>query len=209
MQFSIEGHVDKKSGSVFEPQNDKTLIIFIKDLNMASINPCGTQEHIALLLTLLDHGFMFSHTKELSQKIIKNLQFIAATSPQVNGQNSIDTRFVSCFNVIGLTEPDNEDLPAIFDSIIKAKFLEFSNIVKECTSKLTKATLKVFQWVQENLAPTPAKFHFIYSMRDVSRIYEGICSIQPAKVNSAMMLVKLWYHEVCRVLFNRLVTEED
>jgi dynein heavy chain len=96
-----------------------------------------------------------------------------------------------------------------FSPIIKARFLEFSDIVKECSSKLTKATLEVFEWVQENLAPMPAKFHYIYSMRDVSHIYEGICSVQPTKVNSAIILVKLWHHEVSRVLFNRLVMEED
>lgn len=133
---------------------------------------------------------------------------MAATSSPVNGQNSIDTRFVSRFNVIGLTEPDNEDLSAIFDSIIKAKFLEFSNPVKECTSKLTKATLgisvgarefgadacKISLYLQHEGCLSYIQGHLLYSTGESKQRYDAS---------------EIRYHEVSRVLFDRLVTEED
>ena len=209
VQRNIEANIEKITGNLYGARNGKMLVVFIDDLNMASVDRYGTQEPVALLLTLLDHGFMFSRAKDLSPKVIKNLQCIVASSTPGNGRTSVDTRFVSRFNVLGLTEPDYDELFTIFDIIIKSRLSEFDHSIKECTSKLTEATIRVFQSVREHLAPTPSKFHYIYNLKDISRVCEGICSVQPENIKNDFMLVRLWYHEISRVFFDRLIAEED
>lgn len=40
--------------------------------------------------------------------------------------------------------------------------------------KITESTLKLYKQIVEQLPRTPLKFHYIFNLRDLSRIYEGL-----------------------------------
>jgi dynein heavy chain, axonemal len=73
---------------------------------------------------------------------------------------------------------------------------------------LVAATLDVYDSVQKQLLPTPQKSHYTFNLRDVSKVFQGISKVGAALEDGAM-LTRLWVHEVFRVFFDRLVSEED
>lgn len=59
------------------------------------------------------------------------------------------------------------------------------------------------------LLPTPSKSHYTFNLRDIWRVFQGICSASPKHTTDVKDLLKLWYHENMRVFHDRLTTVED
>ncbi|CDJ35795.1 uncharacterized protein EMH_0000300 [Eimeria mitis] len=56
---------------------------------------------------------------------------------------------------------------------------------------------------------TPKKFHYIFNMRDLSRIYQGMWNANLPPSIDAKSILRLWRHECLRVFQDRLIEEEE
>jgi dynein heavy chain len=63
--------------------------------------------------------------------------------------------------------------------------------------------------ISEELLPTPAKSHYTFNLRDLSKQFQGMLMATPSTCSSKDSMARLWLHEACRVFADRLVCEED
>jgi hypothetical protein len=63
--------------------------------------------------------------------------------------------------------------------------------------------------IVRDLPPTPSKFHYIFNLRDLSRIYNGMCLTTPDRFEKVEQFIRVWRHECMRVIFDRLISDAD
>ena len=209
VQKVIEGNVEKRMGHIYGPKLGKRLVTFVDDIHMPKVDIYGTQQAVAFLLTLLDHGFIYDRSKDFHQKELRDLDMLVAASSPTCGRSVLDPRFVSRFNVFCVSTPNDDEIETLFNKITLSYFRSHLDLESDLRS-IAKATLKIFHAIRAILPPTPTKFHYIFSLSDISRIFEGLCSLrindQPI---SSLQLLRRWRYEVNISFLNRLSTSSD
>jgi hypothetical protein len=61
---------------------------------------------------------------------------------------------------------------------------------------LTDVTLQLFNGLLEKLPPTPSRFHYVFNLRDLSRVYEGLLRSTQDTVQQPADFLRLWRNEV-------------
>ena len=70
-------------------------------------------------------------------------------------------------------------------------------------------TINIYELIQKRFRPTPAKSHYTYNLRDVSKVFQGISRASPKAVKTESDMIKLWAHECLRVFSDRLISQAD
>ncbi|KAJ4435378.1 hypothetical protein ANN_17992 [Periplaneta americana] len=76
-------------------------------------------------------------------------------------------------------------------------------------SVIVDITLQLFQTAVTKLPPTPSKFHYIFNLRDLSRICAGLLLTTAVYVTTPKRFARVWRNEFTRVICDRLITVED
>eukprot|EP01135_Chromosphaera_perkinsii_P002697 Nk52_evm65s226 gene=Nk52_evmTU65s226 len=209
VQRNLEANVEKRTKDTYGPPAGKSLVIFIDDMNMPTVDTYGTQQPIALLKLLIEKGGMYDRGKELNWKYIRNIQFVAAMGLAGGGRHEVDPRFISLFSTFNITFPSTTTLESIYSQILERHLKPFSTEIKELIPSLTRMTLTMYEKIIAALPPTPSKFHYIFNLRDLSRVYQGISLSTPDRYENAAQFGRLWRNEVMRVFYDRLISEGD
>ncbi|CAH2295752.1 dynein heavy chain 10, axonemal [Pelobates cultripes] len=209
IQRNLEANVEKRTKDTFGPPMGKRLLVFMDDLNMPKVDEYGTQQPIALLKLLLEKGGMYDRGKELNCKFLRDLGFIAAMGKAGGGRNEVDPRFVSLFTVFNVLFPSEESLHLIYASILIGHTKLFHEDIQAICDKLTFCTLELYRLIVRDLPPTPSKFHYIFNLRDLSRVYNGMVLTTPERFRTVGQMVRVWRNEALRVFHDRLINEDD
>ena len=208
-QATIENKVERKSKGSYSAVGNKKLMIFIDDVSMPTVEIYGAQPPIELLRSFLDfRGFYDRH--KLFWKKITNYMLLCSCAPPGGGRNSMCGRFLRHFNIISLPEPTTKTLTKIFSSLLTG-FLDtsFPDTIKKTTEAVVNSTIEIYFRIIETLKPTPTRFHYMFNLRDVSKVFQGILMVSPKSLPHPDYMARLWIHECCRVFGDRLINNED
>ncbi|CDJ35908.1 Dynein heavy chain axonemal, related [Eimeria mitis] len=213
-QQTIESNLERKTGKTYCPPGGKQMVFFLDDLSMPFVNAWGDQVTLELLRQLIEQGgfYFLEKDKRGDFKSIIGLRYIGAMNHPGGGRNDIPNRLKSKFFSLNMILPSLTSVDNIYGSMIRSRITLKNGatpLVVDMSTKLTQATIDVWLEVKKLLLPTPSRFHYIFNLRDLSRVFQGVLNCPLDVVNTCENFLGLWKHECTRVLADKLCRKSD
>jgi len=212
----IDGKMEKKRKGVYGPAMGREGVIFVDDLNMPQKQRYGAQPPIELLRQWMDYqGWYDIDDPERNFRKLINVRFAGAMGPPGNGRNSISSRYIRHFNVLYVEPYSDDSLRYIFTTVMDWLFaakttpIPFPAGVQGLKDSIVGNTIFIYKETMKKFKPTPAKAHYSYNLRDVSKIFQGISKSSAKAIAKEDDMLKLWAHECLRVFQDRLISLDD
>ncbi|XP_071788570.1 dynein axonemal heavy chain 6-like isoform X3 [Asterias amurensis] len=207
-QEIIEGKLEKKRKTILGAPAGKRIIIFVDDLNMPKLDTYGSQPPIELLRQYQDFRGLYDREK-LFWKDIQDVTLSAACAPPGGGRNPVTPRLMRHFSMFCVPTASDHSLKHIFMSIINGFLHDFPPAVKQTSEAIVGAAVEIYGRMSTDLLPTPAKSHYVFNLRDLSKCVQGVLQADPGVIRDQVGIFRLFCHECQRVFHDRLINLED
>ena len=61
----------------------------------------------------------------------------------------------------------------LLQALLAGFFYEFPHEVRQCTDSIVNAAVEIYFRMSSDLLPTPAKSHYVFNLRDLSKCIQG------------------------------------
>ncbi|XP_047126546.1 dynein axonemal heavy chain 6 isoform X3 [Hydra vulgaris] len=207
-QEMVELKLEKKRKNILGAPPGKRIIVFVDDLNMPKLDMFGCQPPIELLRQYQDFGGFYDREK-LFWKELQEVTICAACAPPGGGRNPVSPRFIRHFGLLCIPTATNTTLKHIFKSILKGFLVDFPVAVRDMAENIVAASVEIYSRMSTDLRPTPAKSHYIFNLRDLSKCIQGILQADLGIIREKDQMLRLFIHESQRVFHDRLINNED
>ncbi|KAG8468097.1 hypothetical protein KFE25_007149 [Diacronema lutheri] len=213
LQRTVEGAIEKRQGKTFGPPGGKSMLVFVDDISMPQINNWGDQPTLEILRQLVEQGGLYNLQKPGEIMQIVDLLVLGCMLHPGGGKQDIPNRAKRHFHVMNVTLPSMTSIQMIFGRLVGLMYPEGDQSLNadlvSAAGRLVELTVNVWERTKAKMLPTPAKFHYIFNLRDLSRVFQGIFMCATSTVKDEHTLLALWKHEAMRVFSDRLVNADD
>eukprot|EP00756_Hemistasia_phaeocysticola_P023814 Hpha_TRINITY_DN15915_c5_g14::TRINITY_DN15915_c5_g14_i1::g.73298::m.73298/K10408/DNAH; dynein heavy chain, axonemal len=210
LQLSIESFVDKISGTNWGPPPGKRMLIFVDDLSLPDHNSWGDQPTCELIRQVVEDAafFSLSRTEAAERYSLVDVQIVAAMRQLLGSPYGLPSRLQRHFCIVHALFPPSDAIDLVFHCILSGHFSElrgFLNAVQSAVSVLVPAVSRVSEAARERFKGSTHTF----TMREMSRVVEGMCRAGPVAVQTPVDVMLLFDHETQRSYGDQLLTEAD
>lgn len=188
-QEILESKLEKKKRNHFGAPGKKRLAIFIDDVNMPKPEVFGAQPPIELLRQFIDTGGFYDREK-LIWKNISNVILCTICAPPGGGRNPLTSRFTRHFSMMFIPTTSENAMRTIFTSILDGFLADFPTNIANLSIAIVQASIAVYSQISEYLLPTPAKSHYVFNLRDLSKTIQGILQADFMSISNSTNLYR-------------------
>lgn len=178
------------------------------DFNMPAKDTYGSQPPLELIRQWIDYKFWYNR-KNQQRTYVQNTLLMGGMGPPGGGRTVISPRTQSRFAVINLTFPPEVTITRIFGTMLKQKLQDFLPELVGLWKPITAASIDLYNAVIVKMLPTPDKMHYLFNLRDISKVFQGMLRIHNEYQTTKASLIRVWIHEVFRVFADRLTNDSD
>eukprot|EP00736_Rhodelphis_marinus_P008343 Rmarinus@m.28773 len=208
VQTMIESKLDKRRKGVFGPPLGKRMNIIIDDIHLAPSDSFNNVPCLELLRQCMSTG-MWYNRKDAGLRQLVDLVFAGASLPPRAGHRPLSERCLRQFMVMYMLPYDDDGFRAIYGTLLFHFLKQFPPHIQLLDGNLLEATLDLFRKSSEQLRPTPAKLHYMFNIRHLARVFQGMTQVTPSRVDREDQIIRLWAHETMRVFGDGLVDAYD
>lgn len=145
------------------------------------------------------------------------------------GSFTIDPRLQRHFCVFAVSPPNESTLQYIYGRILSSHLNNplnnFTKEIKSIGELLVRVGIALHRRMEASFLPTALKFHYMFNMRDLTQIYQGLMNSCGAPLETCNVghiahvggtvcqkpsdLIRLYVHEAYRTYHDRLVDHYD
>lgn len=208
IQEAIEARTEKRSKEILAPPGNKTMICFMDDFNMPEKQKYGAQPTLELIRQWTDYEFWYNRQKQ-SRTFVKGLLMLAAMGPAGGARQSVSSRIMGKFYQINITFPQETVIGEIFGSMLSHHLSDFVVDIRNLWKPITDATITLYQNVLKKLLPTITNIHYLFNLRDISRVFQGLLRSSKEHHVTKDVMLRMWVHECFRVFSDRINDNDD
>lgn len=82
--------------------------------------------------------------------------------------------------------------------MISQRLEDYDDEFKHLPDQLTSATIEMYESIVQKFLPTPTKIYYLFNLRDISKVFQGLLRAEKKMISSRQMMIRLWIHECFR-----------
>jgi dynein heavy chain len=153
------------------------------------------------------HGWY--NRKELTFKTIIDVNLLAAMAPPGGGRTAVTPRLAHHFARFVMPDFDPTTLTQVFTTLTTWIFGKFTLQIKRMSDAIVETAIHIYSTISDQLRPTPAKSHYTFNLRDLSKVFQGISQANGESIQDPDTIIRLVAHECNRVFADRLMGSDD
>eukprot|EP00873_Tetraselmis_striata_P027558 jgi/Tetstr1/447822/TSEL_035152.t1 len=202
IQASVGRRLQKVAQGELGPPGGKPGVIFIEDMGLAPVDGWGACGPLEALRSWLEQR---AWREPGANKLValRRLQvFASLTTGQLGSPHH---RLMRQCAVVTTPAMNSAALARIFKAICDVSLVGCSSDVRTEAHALVEASCTVLREMSSRLLPVPSRPHYLFSVRDLARVFQGIMTASKDAIVSPESFAVLWYHETMRSMFDKLL----
>lgn len=170
----------------------------------------GAQPPLELLRQYFDYGHVYD-LKDTSKLYLRNILVICACGLPGGSRQDVYSRFLCHFDIFSINNFSADTMFRIFQNVLLIGYRNngHASDVMQSVNQIVSGTLSIYNTACNELRPTPLKSHYIFNLRDISRVCLGCSLLKKESVENRKVFGRIWFHETSRVFSDRLIDEDD
>ncbi|XP_023213008.1 dynein heavy chain 2, axonemal-like isoform X2 [Centruroides sculpturatus] len=93
--------------------------------------------------------------------------------------------------------------------MLARKLAEFGDHIKLFGNNIIQRTIELYYDILNNIHPSPSHIHYMFSIRDIARVVEGLLCANKDYIDTLESFNRLWIHECIAVFSDKLASDQD